>query len=105
MLNEKELINSINNTNNNSNPFTPAILQDFLNNLSWETEHFTYDREQLIQDIEQLYLSYFHEPTEAVKKRSKIIFPLANNSAFLNIEYKTISTALEVIRVTDLYID
>lgn len=102
MLNEKELIN---NTINNSNLFTPEALQNFENDLRKETKGFTYDREQLIQDIESFYLSFFHEPTEAVQSDAyQIIFPIANNSASLVITYSIQNGLENVITVKEVEI-
>jgi hypothetical protein len=104
MLNEQSL-------NNNLNSLTEGIdtdkLTTFINELSFESEGFTYDKQTLTNEIKQLYKQSFNESTACMNDHNKLIFPIANNSAFLTIEYK-LALGIEefdVITVMDVYID
>jgi hypothetical protein len=97
--------------NTNLNSLTEGIdtdvLTTFINELSYEIEGFTYNKEDLISEIKQLYKQSFNESTVCMNDHNKLIFPIANNSAFLTIEYKLALGIKEfnVITVIDVYVD
>lgn len=79
-------------------------LQNFINNLAWETEKFVYDKQTLISDIVQFYFNYFGEQTELINESNKLIFTAANNSASFVIEYVPfVPGNSDIIQVKEVY--